>query len=346
MRRWLLGLLSILFFSAGAKAQSGYTQVSATVIDSSGAPYVNAPYNVSFYDPGTSGKLPLLNGSTFQQSFTGVNTDSFGNLAITLPDNGIIASSSGATGTQWIFSLSDQTNKCHPQVYLTITGASQNISSSLTSALPVLSTCQGGGPGTTTLKVNGSPVPNANLLNNSPISWSVAGPNITPIFTNPFQVNGGGSITFPNFVSTASVTVTQSGNNISLTALSSAFLGGVVPNPTFFNSNITFGGPNPYVDISSTPYNARAVTINTTGSGSGTSLTVVSSLFANGDGITVAGVGILPAIATPTGLTVTPGFAGGETVPDAVMIAASAGSAIDAYRIFVCDIFDGCSAPT
>src|SRR5712692_7757282 len=91
-------LLLLLLLAASAYGQSGFTAVTAIVKDPQGNLYTNAQYNVSFLDPGASGKLPLLSGSVFQKSFAGIQTDSFGAMSITLPDNGVIASSSGATG--------------------------------------------------------------------------------------------------------------------------------------------------------------------------------------------------------------------------------------------------------
>jgi hypothetical protein len=86
-------------------AQGGNTTVTATVQDNAGNLYTNSEVRVSFFDPGTSGKLPLISGSTFQKQFTAFSTDSFGNFTMSLPDNGVIGTSSGATGTQWNFSI-------------------------------------------------------------------------------------------------------------------------------------------------------------------------------------------------------------------------------------------------
>jgi hypothetical protein len=78
-------------------AQGGTTFISGQILDPAGNKYVNSQVNISFFDPGTSGKLPLLSGSTFQTQYT-YQTDSFGNLPnivlIALPDNGAIAASS------------------------------------------------------------------------------------------------------------------------------------------------------------------------------------------------------------------------------------------------------------
>src|SRR5258708_12456281 len=138
-----LMLTAISWLCPLTMAQSGFTNVTAVVADSNGTKYVNSPYVVTFYDPGTSGRLPLLSGSTFQQSYNGYATDSSGNLSITLPDNAVIASTSGATNTQWTFSICTAvgaytTVYCIPSTRITITGGSQNISSILTPIAPIL----------------------------------------------------------------------------------------------------------------------------------------------------------------------------------------------------------------
>jgi hypothetical protein len=142
----LLTLLTIISLSAiPSMAQSGQTTVSGTIADGNGTLYINSPYTVTFYDPGTSGKLPLLNGSTFQKSYSGLATNSSGVLSISLPDNNVIASTSGATGTQWTFSIctaaaSYTTIFCIPPVTITITGGSQDISAAVTAVAPLLPT--------------------------------------------------------------------------------------------------------------------------------------------------------------------------------------------------------------
>lgn len=123
MRRLLLVSILLLLSPLALKAQGGTTFISGQVLDSLGNAYVNSQVNISFFDPGTSGKLPLLNGSTFQTQYT-VQTDSFGNLPnivlTALPDNGTIATSSGATGTQWIFRVVYQDRVTSFSVNLTI----------------------------------------------------------------------------------------------------------------------------------------------------------------------------------------------------------------------------------
>lgn len=105
----LMKLLSITLLLSLAvhscNAQGGNTTVTAIVKDPNNNLYTKSQVSITFYDPGTAGKLPLLNGSTFQKSYTIYATDSFGAFSVSLPDNGIIDSSSGTVNTQWNFSI-------------------------------------------------------------------------------------------------------------------------------------------------------------------------------------------------------------------------------------------------
>lgn len=153
----LLALITILAWPLATKAQApgGTTFVTGQVLDPNGNKYVNSQVNISFYDPGTSGKIPLLNGSTFQTQYT-YQTDSFGNLPnivpIALPDNGVIGSSSGELNTQWTFTIiySDRvtsfstklTINCSTNTPATCSGSTINITAALQAAAAPL-------PGTT-----------------------------------------------------------------------------------------------------------------------------------------------------------------------------------------------------
>lgn len=105
MAKWLKLALLLLSLPFLAKGQGGTTTVTAIVLDPNGSPYTNSQVNITFFDPGTAGKLPLLNGSTFQTSFTIYATDSFAHFSETIPDNGIIDTGSGTVNTQWKFSI-------------------------------------------------------------------------------------------------------------------------------------------------------------------------------------------------------------------------------------------------
>lgn len=102
----LLKLLALLLLCPFlTKAQGGSVTVTAIVKDPTGALYVNSQVGAAFIDPGTSGKLPLISGSVFQKAYSGYGTDSFARFSMTLTDNFLIGSSSGATGTSWRFSI-------------------------------------------------------------------------------------------------------------------------------------------------------------------------------------------------------------------------------------------------
>lgn len=134
----LLAALALLILSPLGLAQSGTTHVTAHVLDPNSFAYANSPVHVTFFDPGTSGKLPLINGSTFQTNFTVFSTDSFGNFAIDLTDNALIASTSGATGTQWKFGICYSDGVTCFTYQATISGASVDLSAALQAAAAVI----------------------------------------------------------------------------------------------------------------------------------------------------------------------------------------------------------------
>src|SRR5580700_10183527 len=147
LRLAALILTLVAAVTAVAQVPAGFTGLTFVVADSTGAVWAGGTYLVQFVDPGTSGQLPLLNGNTFQKVYAGLVLDSFGRGSINLPDNNVIASSSGATGTQWDFSVSDSTNKCHFNLQLTVTGPTMDPTSAMASAAPILTSCRGGGGG-------------------------------------------------------------------------------------------------------------------------------------------------------------------------------------------------------
>lgn len=177
MRKWLFALLLALIPSI---ASAQYTTVTANVVDVNNTPYANGSFTVQFVDPGTSGQLPLLNGNTFQKVYGASPIDSFGNFTIPLPDNNVIASSSGATGTQWTFGICSQPYAQFNGIKYcfnwtqTVTGASVNISAALKAAAATLPVPGG----SAIIKVNNSVVANPNLLNSDGAVFDVTGSNI------------------------------------------------------------------------------------------------------------------------------------------------------------------------
>jgi hypothetical protein len=238
MKRWLLAIIMLLLWATGTSAQT--TTVSATVVDPTGNPYVNGSFTAQFYDPGTSGKIPLINGSTFQTVLSG-QLDSFGFFSTVVTDNVAIASSSGATNTTWVFSICSQTySTLNNQKFCFswtaplpgITGPAMNISAQLKAVAATLPTNIGGG----SLSVNTISVPNANLQNNASCTWTVVGSNVTSTCT-------------------------------------AVFTGGTVPNPTTFSSLLTLpagfisSGPNTLNGVNTLSVLGNAALKNGTGDG-------------------------------------------------------------------------------
>src|SRR5437867_1012344 len=120
-----------------------------------------------------------------------------------------------------------------------------------------------------------------------------------------------------------------------------------------FNANQRFKGPNPYVDITAPPYNARTCNPNATPCAIGLTASITSgqttatissaSTFQNGDGVVIYGAGALHSMSTPSALTVTPSLAltGSGT---GITVAAPAGSATYNYQIIARDKNGGLTA--
>jgi hypothetical protein len=349
MRRWLLVIAILLLGASESRAQ--YTTVSATVLDPTGNPYVNGSFTAQFSDPGTSGKLPLLNGSTFQTVVSG-QLDSFGSFTAVVADNMVIASSSDATNTTWVFNICSQTySTLNNQKFCFnwtapappgITGGAINISTQLQAVAATLPVSSGGG-----ISVNAMPLTSANFQNNPPITWSVSGANVIPLFTNPFQVNSGGSIASPNITNSATITWSVVAGVVTANAISTTFNGGVVANPTTFNSTVShlgpsiFGGATPWIDTAI--YGMRAVPSAFTATANcvngSTSVALPGGAFSSfqtGDGIVLYSCGPANTLATPAAPTVTPSqLSGPDTQNDTV--AGPTGSTTYSYCIVARD---------
>src|SRR5438045_2297713 len=105
MRFYLRSLLFLLLFSPLA-ALAQFTTVTSTITDQSGNPYANCSYNIDFVNNTGIPQLPLLAGAPFQTSYGG-SCSSTANMTARIPDTAVIS----PAGTQWKFSISDQTGK-------------------------------------------------------------------------------------------------------------------------------------------------------------------------------------------------------------------------------------------
>jgi hypothetical protein len=152
MRQWrrLAAAISMaaaaLILPAASTAQR--TQTTGTIVDSNGNPYVNCTGSANFFGENTTpGAGPyLLSGSTFQ-TVVPIFCDSFGHFAVTLADNNAIS----PTPSQWRFAISSgpgyQGGIYSFTVLITITGATQDVSSQLSVASAPLPVNGGGGGG-------------------------------------------------------------------------------------------------------------------------------------------------------------------------------------------------------
>jgi hypothetical protein len=222
MRKLILLLGMLLLCALPSFAQ--FTNASAVVKDANGNIYALGKYNVTFV-PGPTSAQPLIDGSSFQKSFSGT-LDVNGNLAIQLADNVYIGTSSGATGTQWHFSVCAAAGTPCFGVNLTITGGSQNITNSLQSASALL-------PGTNVLysifnnQSGTTPTPAAGKVNlYSKTDRKLYYKDETGAETGPLGTGGGGggvtsfnTLTGAVTISAGSgISLTPAGNNIAIAA--------------------------------------------------------------------------------------------------------------------------------
>jgi hypothetical protein len=148
-----IGLLCLLPFPAQAQ---NITTVTATITDPNGLPYSGASVQAQLVPTGIT---PTLNGQQVA-SFTRATADATGTFSMNLASNAIILPG----GTQWQFTVSESPGIAPPAgfgpqsfvVTLTISGASQSISASLSAAATALGRAGGASsfPVTTPVTVN------------------------------------------------------------------------------------------------------------------------------------------------------------------------------------------------
>lgn len=145
MRKLALALLFILGACVPAHAQ--FTNITGTILDPTGAPYVNCRMSIAFVPSTTATTIPTIGGSTFQTDIPLAQCDSFGalNPAIQLVDNNQVSDGHTGAASQWRFNVSSQDGKTNFFCLITITGASQNITSPLQACAAPLPPTGGGG---------------------------------------------------------------------------------------------------------------------------------------------------------------------------------------------------------
>jgi hypothetical protein len=335
-----------LFFAMGVFAQS--TVVSGVITDSSSQVWFGGSYQFTFYPaPSNPSGAYFWNGAPFNTSqvFKGA-LNSSGAFSVSIPANSSITPS----GSQWSVQVCSAASANCYTTTLTITGATMNISS-LVVPPPIT--------------VNAAGISQLSAYQDSQITNASLGTTYFNLTTGTVRLctvqipctwvpiaGGGGAgnpaapgaaLQFANSSVTSFATVQCGGSYLGIDNVTSPT---TLIDPCIFqqDANAIFAGPNPYIDITAPPYNARGVTINTTGSGSGNSLTVAVNTFHNNDWITVVGGGSAPTMPTPSAPTVQPGEAESEQTPDAFMTSTTLGSSCYNYRFFAEDILGGVTA--
>ena len=129
----------LLLLAAPAAAQN-FTIVSATVVDPNGIPYANGTVSALLI---TNGVTPLLNGNPFSGSSGPANLSSTGSFTMQLASNTAIVPST----LKWQFTVCSAAGTVNPAIgtgpqcfttLITISGATQNLSATLSALAPAL----------------------------------------------------------------------------------------------------------------------------------------------------------------------------------------------------------------
>ena len=224
MKRWILAVLFFLALVSVSRAQSGYTTVTATVIDQNGFHYVGCHGSASFVPSPSATLVPTIGGSTFQTDVPIAGCDSFGSFTIVLADNNVVQDGhTSPPASQWQFNIISQNGLTAFNCTMTITGPTQNITPQLTACSAPLPVTPGGGGGgfivtpetcasTMVFTLGSIPFPSANTAFTTTLNCNVATTSVVATsglvlpgtiaqFTFTQNAAGGFNVTWPaNFV--------------------------------------------------------------------------------------------------------------------------------------------------
>jgi hypothetical protein len=382
MKRYLW-LASVLLLFAAIPSFGQSTTVSGTITDSGGQSWNRGTYNFAFRpSPSNPSGQYFWNGVPFNPN-TNVQGDLDGtaSFSVNVPSNTAITPS-GSTWDVQVCSIAQGNSPCFTVRSVTITGATQNISSAVIpppiridlahpaypfvvaytsseivtapigglfynfttthynmcqaiaptgndQAFGTCSTwvqvCQVGdvcGTGSTgaTFYLNNSLVavqPGLNLISTPPLSitafndtvnsrvnYTLAVPVCSPAggsHAAGLVPDTGAVVDLTKFLRSDCTFATPAGGGGSGSPVNS-------PSPFVFNTDMQFGGPNPYYDVRKAGGyvgdNFNTSVTGTMGAPSST-ITISSALdFANGQGVVILGAGPAPSISTPTGVAV------------------------------------------
>jgi hypothetical protein len=121
----------LLFLCLAISARAQTSNVVATITDPDGQTWNNGTYTITFIPtPGIPGPYTWQGGAGFPQNYTG-SFSGGGNLTVSIPDNSFIA----PLGSKWQFTLCGNSSAACQNVPLSVTGASPNLSTALSSHL-------------------------------------------------------------------------------------------------------------------------------------------------------------------------------------------------------------------
>ena len=180
-----LVLAGAFFFLVPSARSQTQTNVTATVKDSNGIPYAGGTYSIQLIPTGTN---PSVNGQGIGGAFNG-SLDANGSFNVSLWPNGSITPG----GTTWQFTICSNPGgiapplgtgtQCTPPTVITISGTSQNLSTTLSTVAPKLtnfitsSSTIGGSIANTQIAVGSGP----NTIGGSP---ALTSPSPGEVFIN------------------------------------------------------------------------------------------------------------------------------------------------------------------
>src|SRR5271166_2198144 len=164
----ILKICAFLFLSTSALAQ--FTVVTGTVTDPNGVPYANGTVSAQLI---TAGVTPTLNGQSFSMTAGPTPLSSAGSFVMQLVSNAAMVPAT----LKWKFTVCSATGSIQPAggtgpqcftASITISGATQSVSATLSAAAPALSITGGiasglsGGGNTVVLSAGGGIVMTCN----------------------------------------------------------------------------------------------------------------------------------------------------------------------------------------
>ena len=240
-RKIFFHLLSIVLFSILAAAQ--FTLVSGTVTDPNGTPYALGTISAQVV---TAGVTPTVNGSAFSMSAGPANLSTAGSFTLNL-----VSSTAMSPNLQWKFTVCSSAGTILPAggtgpvcftSTITITGATQSISATLSAAAPALSNVAAAGTLAAAVKIPAAgttftPATGTITQFNAPTTFDIYVGASPP----PFGTTAGLFIDDPNFTGPGVDLEDSAGDSVQLINGQEVLMGSAVNNDVILNSVLGAG---------------------------------------------------------------------------------------------------------